>query len=472
MASQLSSEHMAQLVPLLGSLARLMAASTSLNERSVHTLLLGADLDSNPAALDELRRWGRLLWAVQQQPTDEQRQATVEALLLRGLPEASILLAVATVVASKTGSAQSTPTPATPTTARLQASVSSLDFGILRPGQGATQELEVQGGPGHVIVESDQIQVTPTQFGAGSTRLRVELHPLTSGLLWTTLKLMTAGETREVPVMAQWQDGGPPGKIMMPPLQVPTPAPVAPPSADASTGVFDWAIFQPSDQRCMPIYFLVDVSASMVGAPIEAVICGLELFQNAVWCDPYAREIGSIGIITFGSTAEFITDSLVRIENVHQTSISRNEQIRIRIANEDRKLSMAAKARNGDITRLDLAFERLQESLDKDVRRSEKRGSDRLKGDFQPWVFVLTDGRPTDQNGILTEEWKVKRDQVLDRFKTKTTPKAIIAVGCGSNVDDTLLQSISTGTAFRMEGASANDFMAVFTYTSPPLEWE
>ena len=235
MASQLSSEHMAQLVPLLGSLARLMAASSSLNERSLHTLLLGADLDSNPAALDELRRWGRLLWAVQEQPTDEQRQATVEALLLRGLPEASVLLAVATVAASKTGPAQSTSTPAAPTLARLQASVSSLDFGVLRPGQGATQELEIEGGPGQVIIESDQIQVTPTQFGAGSTCLRVELHPLTSGLLWTTLKLMTAGETLEVPVMAQWQDGGTaPAKLLVNPLIQSPPSDATPHSQQSS----------------------------------------------------------------------------------------------------------------------------------------------------------------------------------------------------------------------------------------------
>ena len=212
MSSSLSSEHMAHLVPLLGSLARLIAGGSPLNESSLHTLLIGADLESNAVALDELRRWGRLLRAVQQQPTDEQHQATVEALRLRGLPEATVLLAVATVVGSGTGATETAAAPPT----RLQASVSSLDFGNLRPGQGAVLDLEVQGGPGHVIVESDQILVTPTQFGAGLTRLQVELRPLISGLLWTTLKLMTAGETLEVPVTALWQDGGTaPAKLLV-----------------------------------------------------------------------------------------------------------------------------------------------------------------------------------------------------------------------------------------------------------------
>lgn len=63
----------------------------------------------------------------------------------------------------------------------------------------------MQGGPGQVVVDSDQVRVTPQQFGAGVTRIRVEVKPLASGgALWTTLKLLTAGETLEVPVVAQW----------------------------------------------------------------------------------------------------------------------------------------------------------------------------------------------------------------------------------------------------------------------------
>jgi len=202
MASQLSSEHMAQLVPLLGSLARLLSQHGTIADEQFQVLLDATDLDAHPAALAELQRWARLLARMRGAENPALRQTVVESLLLRGLPEASVLLAVATVVGSGTGSTQTTAIPP----ARLQASVSSLDFGSLRPGQGATLELEVQGDPGQVIVESDQIQVTPTQFGAEPTRLRVTIKPLASGLLWTALKLVTAGETREVPVVAQWQD--------------------------------------------------------------------------------------------------------------------------------------------------------------------------------------------------------------------------------------------------------------------------
>ena len=230
MASQLSSEQISQLAPLLGSLARLIAGHGEIADEQLQLLLAVTDLDAHPTALAEIKLWSRLLSRSQIAPSPALRQTIVEALLMRGLPEASVLLAVATVGGSGTGSTQTTAVPVAPTPARLQASVSSLDFGSLRPGQGATQELEVQGGPGHVSVESDHVQVTPTQFGARSTRLRVELRPLTSGLLWTTIKLMTAGETLEVSVTAQWQDGDTaPAKLLLNPLiQPPQPSTATP----------------------------------------------------------------------------------------------------------------------------------------------------------------------------------------------------------------------------------------------------
>jgi parallel beta-helix repeat protein len=196
MTRRLSSEALNQLIPLLGSLAKLVARGSRVSEDQLRTLLLGVDLESDPAALEELKRWSQLLTALREQPSEDNRLATVEALMLRGLPEAPVLLAVDTVVRNE----GSPPPPK-----RLRVSVERLDLGVLPPDQGATAEFEVQGGPGQVVVDSDQVRVTPQQFGAGVTRIRVEVKPLASGgALWTTLKLLTAGETLEVPVVAQW----------------------------------------------------------------------------------------------------------------------------------------------------------------------------------------------------------------------------------------------------------------------------
>ncbi len=206
MASSLSSEHMAQLAPLLGSLARLLAQHGTLAAEHVQVLLVATDLDTHPAALAEIQRWARLLARVRGTADSALRQTVVESLLLRGLPEATVLLAVATVVGNVPAPVQATAPPAAPVPLRLQASVTALDFGTLPFGQGATGELEVQGGPGHVRVESDYVEVTPRQFGVEPTCLRVAIKPLASGLLWTPLKLVTASETLDVPVVAQWQN--------------------------------------------------------------------------------------------------------------------------------------------------------------------------------------------------------------------------------------------------------------------------
>jgi parallel beta-helix repeat protein len=237
MTRRLSSEALNQLIPLLGSLARLVARGSRVSEAQLRTLLLGVDLESDPAALEELKRWSQLLTALREQPSEDNRLATVEALMLRGLPEAPVLLAVDTVVRNE----GSPPPPK-----RLRVSVERLDLGVLSPDQGATAEFEVQGGPGQVVVDSDQVWVTPQQFGAGVTRIRVEVKPLASGgALWTTLKLLTAGETLEVPVVAQWIPPLPPSIEPVPPtVSIPPGALVVAPDGSGNLRSLEEAVQQ------------------------------------------------------------------------------------------------------------------------------------------------------------------------------------------------------------------------------------
>lgn len=60
--------------------------------------------------------------------------------------------------------------------------------------------------------------------------------------------------------------------------------------------------------RRLPVYFLVDVSDSMVGEPIEAVKKGLSSFFDAIQSDPYALEVAVINLIVFaGQTKKLIS---------------------------------------------------------------------------------------------------------------------------------------------------------------------
>ncbi len=201
MTSCLSSDQIEQLTTLLGSLARLTARGTAVDDRQLQVLLTAADLEGDADALRELQRWARLLQNARDAPDEAMRRTIAEGLVLRGVAEAPALLAVATVADGAAG----TGTPSSPPAGRLAASPASLDFGTLAAGESATLELEVEGGPGQVVVESDQATVEPMAFDAGRTPLLVEVRPYGGKLLWTTIKLVTPADTLEVPVVAQWQ---------------------------------------------------------------------------------------------------------------------------------------------------------------------------------------------------------------------------------------------------------------------------
>jgi len=206
----------------------------------------------------------------------------------------------------------------------------------------------------------------------------------------------------------------------------------------------EWARVQPAPgERHLPVYLLLDTSSSMEGAPIQSVREGLEQFQREVSSDPFARQVVKVGVITFASDAQLVTGGLVPISEFQPPMLVAS-----------------------GVTRLDLAFKVLLESMDRDVVKPVKG---ERKGDYKPVVFVLTDGRPTNENGRETDRlWKPARDAVINRPKGQVKPSVIVAVGCGPNVDDETLKAISTGTAFRM-GTSEAAFVALFQYLSQSI---
>lgn len=51
--------------------------------------------------------------------------------------------------------------------------------------------------------------------------------------------------------------------------------------------------------RRLPIYFLIDVSESMIGTPIEQVQDGMRTIIQDLRVDPYALETVFVSIIAF-----------------------------------------------------------------------------------------------------------------------------------------------------------------------------
>lgn len=202
----------------------------------------------------------------------------------------------------------------------------------------------------------------------------------------------------------------------------------------------DWANIRPAPgSRRLPVYFLLDTSNNMKGAPIKAMQTGLEQFQCEILEDVFLREAIAVGVITFSDEARLITNGLIPI-SAFQTF----------------PLTTA-----GDGKRLDLAFQMLLQSMERDVIKAVVGGQ---RGDWRPVVFVIIDGQPTDECGNMTDQlWTNVRKEIINRPKGQIKPSCIIAFGCGPNVDDATLQAISTGPAFRLEQAETS-FVAFLHY--------
>lgn len=59
--------------------------------------------------------------------------------------------------------------------------------------------------------------------------------------------------------------------------------------------------------RRLPIYFLVDVSESMVGEPIQQVQDGMRMIVQELRTNPYALETAYISVIAFAGKAKSVT---------------------------------------------------------------------------------------------------------------------------------------------------------------------
>lgn len=134
-------------------------------------------------------------------------------------------------------------------------------------------------------------------------------------------------------------------------------------------GLLDTAI--PSiEPRKLPIYLLIDNSATMKGERIESVKLGIEDMISTLRNDPYALETAHISIITFGRHVEQLIP-LTPIDNVQVPEITTDEY---------------------GPTHMGGALEMVLEKVGKEVKKCTLE----QRGDYRPILFILTDGQPTD----------------------------------------------------------------------------
>ncbi|MDE7108445.1 MAG: VWA domain-containing protein, partial [Muribaculaceae bacterium] len=120
--------------------------------------------------------------------------------------------------------------------------------------------------------------------------------------------------------------------------------------------------------RRLPIYFLIDVSESMIGTPIEQVQEGMRSIIQNLRTDPYALETVFVGIIAFAGKALTLSP-LTELYKFYPPTLP-----------------------IGGGTSLGAGLDALMREIDSSVVKTTME----KKGDWKPIVFLFTDGNPTD----------------------------------------------------------------------------
>lgn len=183
--------------------------------------------------------------------------------------------------------------------------------------------------------------------------------------------------------------------------------------------------------RRLPIYFLIDVSESMVGEPIEQVQNGMRTIIQDLRTDPYALESVFVSVIAFAGKARTMVP-LTELYKFYPPTLP-----------------------IGGGTSLGYAMEFMMNDIDISVQKTTLEE----KGDYKPIVFLFTDGAPTDNPSRAFQRWN-------DKYRRNCS---LIAVSIGDNVDTAMLGSI-TENVLRLKDTDENSFKEFFKWVTASIK--
>lgn len=183
--------------------------------------------------------------------------------------------------------------------------------------------------------------------------------------------------------------------------------------------------------RRLPIYFLIDISESMVGEPIQQVEEGLSTIIQALKTDPNAIETVWISIIVFAGQPKTLVP-LQEIINFYPPRFP-----------------------IGSGTSLSKGLGHLMFELRKNIVKTTAE----TKGDWKPIVFLFTDGVPTDDCKNAIAEWKQNWKRTAN----------LIAISFGSETDTHLLSEI-TENVLHFKNTDAAAYKQFFRWVTDSIK--
>jgi len=192
MGNQLSEEKLNKLLPALSPLAEGIGTGNLPDRDALKQVLLNAGVEGEKWALEELELWSKILQQARTVSNDDEKADIIAKLQVRGIPEASSILAIYAVCR---------PTPPTPPLVEPQ----SIDFGHLKPGEGANMTLKISGKLVKATVRSNRLKVTLLDLGSGNSLVKVQLLAGSAGeSLQDNILLEGERGKLRVFVTAQW----------------------------------------------------------------------------------------------------------------------------------------------------------------------------------------------------------------------------------------------------------------------------
>ncbi|ADV48692.1 VWA domain-containing protein [Cellulophaga sp. E16_2] len=183
--------------------------------------------------------------------------------------------------------------------------------------------------------------------------------------------------------------------------------------------------------RRLPIYFLIDVSESMVGDPISQVQDGIATIIQELKTDPQALETVWISIIVFAGEAK----TLVPLQDI--------------ISFYPPKFPI------GSGTSLSKGLGHLMY----DLRKNLVKTTEYKKGDWKPIVFLFTDGVPTDDATSAINEWNNSWSKTAN----------LIAISLGDGADLSLLGKL-TDKILKLENTTTSGYKEFFKWVTDSIK--